>query len=194
MYFFHKSLSPVVKWNTRFLKPVGIKVFGFKRIFILQTHILKMDPSCCLGFYCRDEEQFQYFVEQANNGLSPLQKTNFPLYLVANGSVKDHKYNAADGVKVLTSNSNSDISTEMEESDFASLSQQITSENEVFNSHCQNNATARSSSNSTSPKSDKFGFSFTKPREFIANFYRQQSKSPRSKRKNIPLEEEFEIL
>uniref|UniRef100_F6SFI7 Cysteine protease n=1 Tax=Ciona intestinalis TaxID=7719 RepID=F6SFI7_CIOIN len=56
-----------------------------------KTNISKMDPSCCLGFYCRDYKDFQSFVCEANKFLSPpKQKMSYPLCLIMKGSALDH--------------------------------------------------------------------------------------------------------
>jgi len=168
-------------------------------------HISKLDPSCCLGFYCANEEEFEEFIKESSKFLLPPQlKTNCPLFLFAEGSVRDHnKY-------VSKTNKDSIFNSSMTNSEeFSILNDDLaqpSSCNQVTNDDSSKPSASELGSNSDDEygsshsnvsevaKSDIFSLSLSKPRQFITNFYRQQSRSPKSKHKNISLEEEFELL
>ncbi|XP_023289797.1 cysteine protease ATG4C isoform X2 [Orussus abietinus] len=49
--------------------------------------LAKMDPSCCVGFYLRDKQSFDGFVEKVEPLILPQHDTvNYPLFLFCNGS------------------------------------------------------------------------------------------------------------
>ena len=146
-------------------------------------HISKIDPSCCLGFYCRNEEEFNQFSEDALTYIyTSNQKTNFPLFIVADGSAQDqNNYNFN-----ITEPQNS------KDNSFETLSlRQDSSTSDQFESFIGNEITKEILP--TSSKTEKI-FSFSKSKEFLSNFYsRQLSRSPKHERKKS-LEEDFEIL
>ena len=166
-----------------------VSISSILNLFFPQMHISKIDPSCCLGFYCRDESEFKAFVAQASEYLSPPKlKTSCPLYLIAQGSVRDHKYHAKStddqtiAVNVTEVNATPSSSNTLTNESF----QDLAKENEQIG-NTSDKLTAKKPS-----KSDRSTFSLTNPKEFLTNFYRQQL-SPKSS-KNVSLEEEFEIL
>ena len=162
--------------------------------------ISKLDPSCCLGFYCKNEEEFEEFISNARKFLLPPQlKTNCPLFLFADGSVRDHNKYLSKTDKDSSSSDAVSSSCEFQASN---------EESQPSTSNQNDKCLKPSNSDPTSDvengsedcnvreasKSDKFAISLSNTRQFITNFYRQQSRSPKSKRKNISLEEEFEML
>ncbi|KAL8603529.1 hypothetical protein ACOMHN_052758 [Nucella lapillus] len=55
----------------------------------------KMDPSCTVGFYCRDRHDLDTFIEQVPDMVvPPRQRTQYPLFVVSQGSSEDtHPHN-----------------------------------------------------------------------------------------------------
>ncbi|XP_059469620.1 cysteine protease ATG4D [Neocloeon triangulifer] len=52
--------------------------------------LLRMDPSCCLGFYCNTRTDFDQFVKQAKpNLVPPQQKSDYPIFVFCEGRSKD---------------------------------------------------------------------------------------------------------
>ncbi|XP_071445101.1 cysteine protease ATG4D isoform X2 [Hetaerina americana] len=50
----------------------------------------RMDPSCCLGFYCRTREEFNRFVKNVKPFLvPPHQKGEYPMFVFCDGRSKD---------------------------------------------------------------------------------------------------------
>ncbi|XP_025833745.1 cysteine protease ATG4C [Agrilus planipennis] len=57
-----------------------------------KLHISKMDPSCCLGFYCSTREEFSNLVETLKLMISPTKTkvfNEYPMFVFSNGSSKD---------------------------------------------------------------------------------------------------------
>ncbi|KAK7100702.1 hypothetical protein V1264_023608 [Littorina saxatilis] len=50
-----------------------------------------MDPSCTVGFYCRDMRTLHTFVDQVPDMVvPPRQRGSYPLFVVSEGSCVDH--------------------------------------------------------------------------------------------------------
>ncbi|XP_070195605.1 cysteine protease ATG4D-like [Littorina saxatilis] len=56
-----------------------------------KMHFSKMDPSCTVGFYCRDMRTLHTFVDQVPDMVvPPRQRGSYPLFVVSEGSCVDH--------------------------------------------------------------------------------------------------------
>ncbi|CAB3361655.1 Hypothetical predicted protein [Cloeon dipterum] len=52
--------------------------------------LLRMDPSCCLGFYCQTRTDFDLFVKQVQpNLIPPQQKSEYPIFVFGEGRSRD---------------------------------------------------------------------------------------------------------
>lgn len=52
----------------------------------------KMDPSCCLGFYCRTPDEFEEFkIQSQKNFTPPQQSVSYPMCLIMEGRSGDHE-------------------------------------------------------------------------------------------------------
>jgi len=58
----------------------------------------KLNPSCCIGFYCRDLEDFHNLIKQIED-LMPSKHRKYPIFNIAVGSYVDVK--EPEGIKVL---------------------------------------------------------------------------------------------
>lgn len=68
--------------------------------------VLKMDPSCCVGFYFHDRAQFTNFMEIAPSYLVPEdEKVGYPMFLFCEGSGKDLHQKVEVGENLLASSS-----------------------------------------------------------------------------------------
>ena len=155
-------------------------------------HISKLDPSCCLGFYCADENDFEAFRSESSKYLLPPKlKTNCPLFLFADGSVRDYSKYLSMSEKGSSASSNSCATKE-------GVSQSCNTEvqHEISKTGSSKLDFDGNDDKVTVPETSKSDnkFSFSSTRQLITSLYRQQSRSPKSKRKNISLEEEFEML
>nr|XP_018668478.1 cysteine protease ATG4D isoform X2 [Ciona intestinalis] len=149
-----------------------------------KTNISKMDPSCCLGFYCRDYKDFQSFVCEANKFLSPpKQKMSYPLCLIMKGSALDHRIrrkSEADSFTVIPTSSDGFTEIEFNEKTFDT-------EDKTDGVIAVSDDESKASSST-----DKFSFSLASTKSLLTNIYK--SKSPKPDRKFRSMEEEFELL
>lgn len=55
-----------------------------------KVSLSKMDPSCTIGFYCRTREEFDRFVHQTEEMISPpKQKLSYPMFVFSEGNSTD---------------------------------------------------------------------------------------------------------
>eukprot|EP00794_Sanderia_malayensis_P008211 gene8211-9091_t len=60
--------------------------------------IRKMDPSCCIGFYCRKREDFDEFQKETVNVLKPpMQRLEYPMFIFENGSSRANELHTGVG-------------------------------------------------------------------------------------------------
>ncbi|KAM4641541.1 cysteine protease ATG4C isoform 2-T3 [Discoglossus pictus] len=52
----------------------------------------KMDPSCTIGFYCKNAKDFEKVEEELTRALKPSNKWNYPLFTFANGHAQDFHF------------------------------------------------------------------------------------------------------
>ncbi|KAF4532511.1 hypothetical protein B566_EDAN007626 [Ephemera danica] len=62
----------------------------------------RMDPSCCIGFYCKTRDEFDNFVKAVQPLLvPPQQKSEYPMFVFCDGRSKDalsfHAFSIPDG-------------------------------------------------------------------------------------------------
>ena len=174
----------------------------------------KIDPSCCLGFYCRNPEEFEQFkIDGRKNFSPPQQPVNYPMCLIMDGRVGDHR------IHTVVGSANSDASHDA----FSSIkiaSPMLTKEFDAcgpdddfplepdeckrpygepdLKSRQQKNYLKKSKTDGFSI--DDFSSKLNKLNPF-PNFMRQKSSSPITRRKNQSaeddensLESQFELL
>jgi len=61
-----------------------------------KVSIKKVDPSCCLGFYCRDKNDYENFVSEVNRILTARDSSRpnqnlYPIFSITEGSIVDLK-------------------------------------------------------------------------------------------------------
>jgi len=62
--------------------------------------IKRMDPSCCIGFYCRKREDFEAFCKETVEVLKPpMQRTEYPMFIISEGSRSGTIFDSLDGLK-----------------------------------------------------------------------------------------------
>nr|CAB3224206.1 cysteine protease ATG4D [Phallusia mammillata] len=156
-----------------------------------KTHVNKLDPSCCLCFYCRDQEDFQQFVSEANKLLAPpKQRNSYPLCLIENGSAQEHKMrrlSEARACTVLSKGRNTSFTELSLESEFDFDNPSVSTEPV---STVEEVATASCNAPQTKPDK-KLNFVSTS-RAMINKLYRPSPKANSSGEKS--LEDEFEFI
>ncbi|CAK8685470.1 unnamed protein product [Clavelina lepadiformis] len=157
--------------------------------------VSKLDPSCCLCFYCRDESDFQSFVGEFNKCIiPPKQKTKYPLCVIQEGSSRDYKMNLS------STRSNFVSSFEVNEKVLAAnqahcLSQTKPDNAIAFSDSSENLPQEKCSScskvtHNTKQRTDKLSFSL--PIKFLTSFSGNQTCS--AERRDSSHEDEFEFL
>ncbi|CAH1774286.1 unnamed protein product [Owenia fusiformis] len=63
--------------------------------------IEKMDPSCTIGFYCKNKEDFDEFVVRTQEvAFPPMQKDQYPMFIFSNGMSSDVSMSNSSGEEV----------------------------------------------------------------------------------------------
>lgn len=86
----------------------------------------KMDPSCCIGFYCANQAEFHNFINTVQPFLVPPTTTGsleYPMFVFCDGKSSDNRmhptrYSIAEGDERWTSNNVNDSDTDLECEDF----------------------------------------------------------------------------
>lgn len=161
-------------------------------------------------FYCRDENEFEKFVTDANKLLAPpKQRISYPLCMIVEGRAREHKLRRVSDVlscaqMTLPSDESFTEISAPSGANAAVSSDSVAPPKTDGESWTDLTASSSSSSNTGASerlagdvargKTDRFDF-MSAPRTLMANFRRQQSRSPKTKRKqDRALEEDFELL
>lgn len=90
-------------------KPTGFRknLHNYHTMSIRKTSVRKVDPSCCLGFYCRTAKDFEVFKREAKQNFSSSKFGTYPMYLVMDGCSGDHQPRSPTSQKELSKSKNS---------------------------------------------------------------------------------------
>ncbi|XP_062576752.1 uncharacterized protein LOC134238646 [Saccostrea cucullata] len=67
-----------------------------------KVSIEKIDPSCTIGFYCRDQKEFEKFVQQTEEMVAPpKQRLSYPMFVFSEGHSYDVQVDTAENDRLL---------------------------------------------------------------------------------------------